>query len=143
MNEFHRCLVELDVKATIALWPVVNPGARAPRDADEALTVLHYARTQAESVAFTMRAYSHAWLSERGLPSGLPDHLKPRAERIYPRVAEAVGVSVKALSAAGAPLAKAIERAMSNAVEEAYADGRRDPAFVKARMEEARMRVMR
>jgi hypothetical protein len=40
------------------------------------------------------------------------------------------------------PLAKAIEKAMSDAVAEAYADGKRAPEFVRARMREARARVM-
>jgi hypothetical protein len=94
-------------------------------------------------VPFKLRAWSHHWLMDHGLPSGLPDHLRPKADQIHPRIVEAVGVSVKALSEASIPLAKAIERAMSDAVAEAYADGKRDPGFVKARMEEARYKVMR
>ncbi len=72
----------------------------------------------------------------------MPDELKPKAERIYPRIVEAVGVSVKAMGG-NIPLAKAIERAMSDAAAEAYADGNRNPAFIKQRMQEARERVMR
>jgi hypothetical protein len=143
MNEFRRCLEELDVKAVMALWETISPGQRRPKNENEALIVLHYARTQANSVRFGLRAYSHRWLCERALPSGLPDDIKPMAERIHPQIVEAVGVSVKAMSAAGVPLAKAIERAMSDAVAEAYADGNRDSSFVKARMDEARARVMR
>lgn len=133
----------MDVAAVRALWPVINPGGYGPKTDEDALTVLHYARTQANSLTFGMRAYSHKWLGERGLPSGLPDELRPRAERFYPQTVEAVGISVKSLSEAGKPLAAAIERAMADAVEDAYADGKRDTLFVKARMEEARVRMMR
>jgi hypothetical protein len=75
---------------------------------------------------------------ERGLPSGLPDHLKPKADRIYPRTVEAVGVAVLATSADGVTRARAIEKAMSDAVAECYADGERDPEIIKSRMAEAR-----
>jgi hypothetical protein len=143
VNEFNRCLVELDVAAIRRLWAATSPGAHQPQSDLEALIALHHARTQAESVPFNLRAYSHRWLCERDLPSGLPDELKPRAERVYPKIVEAVGVSVKAMSEASIPLAKAIERAMSDAVEEAYADGNRNSDFVKARMQEARARVLR
>lgn len=142
MNEFGRCLQDLDIQAAAELWPTIFPGSPLPNKGG-LLTFLHHARTQADSIPFKLRAYSHRWLTERDLPSGLPDMLKPKAERIYPRIAEAVGVSVKAMSAASIPLARAMELAMSGAVEEAYANGNRDPEFVKARMQEARARVMR
>lgn len=140
MNDFHRCLIELDVAGVRRLWARFET-EHQPTTANEALIALHHARTRAQSVPFNMRAYSHRWLCERDLPSGLPDELKPKAERVHSRIVEAVGVSVKAMSEANVPLAKAIERAMSDAVAEAYADGKRDPEFVKARMEEARARV--
>ena len=102
---------------------------------------MHFARTQARSIEFSRRAWSHAWLMERGLPSGLPDELRPRAERIYPRVVEAVGVSVRKLGNVQTDLTRAVERAMSDAVAECYADGERRPEIIKARMEEARLKV--
>jgi hypothetical protein len=134
MNTFLRCLVEMDVAAVRELWPVVAPGKPIASDY-EALTIIHYARTQSESVPHNMRTYSHRWLCERGLPSGLRDETV--------RTSEAVGISVKAMSEASVPLARAIEQAMTDAVAEAYADGRREPEFVKARMGEARARVMK
>ncbi len=137
MNEFRRCLIELDTAAIRKLW--ASTGQHQPKDDAETLIALHSARTQAQSVPVNMRTYSHRWLVERGLPSGLPDELKPKADQS--QIVEAVGVSVKAMSEANIPLAKAIERAMSDAVAEAYADGNRNPEFVKARMEEARARV--
>ncbi len=143
MNNFLRCLIDLDVGAIRKLWAQAFPGEHQPKSDSEALVSLHYARTQAQSVPFDRRAYSHRWLIERDLPSGLPDNLKPKAERVSPRIVEAVGVSVKAMSEASIPLAKAIERAMSDAAAEAYADGNRNPEFIKQRMNEARARVMR
>ncbi len=141
MNEFLRCLLYLDVAAVRKIWAAVSPGQHQPKDNNEALILLHYARTQTQSVPGNMRTYSHRWLVERGLPSGLPDEMKPNSDRA--EIVEAVGVSVKSLSVAGAQLAMAIERAMSDAVAEAYADGNRNTEFVKARMNEARERVMR
>ncbi len=143
MNGFLRCLIDLDVGAVRKLWAQAFAGEHQPKDDNEALIALHHARTQAQSVPFDRRAYSHRWLAERGLPSGLPDELKPKAERVSPRIVEAVGVSVKAMSEASIPLARAIERAMSDAVADAYADGNRNPDFIKQRMNEARARAMR
>ncbi len=136
--EFRRCLLDLDVIGICALWFEVSPHLPQPRNNEEALATLHFARTQAESIPKLKRCYSHSWLLERGLPSGLPDRLKAKADRLYPRKAEAVGIAVKSLSAGGDARARAIERAMSDAVEECYADGERDPGVIKARMAEAR-----
>jgi hypothetical protein len=124
------------------MWESIAPHLPQPRNDAEVLTSIHCARTYAQSIAFRLRAYSHAWLVERGLPSGLPDYLRPSAERMYPRVVDAVGIAV------GAPphrreLGLAVRHAMSDAVEDCYADGNKDPAFVKARMFEARLKVMR
>jgi hypothetical protein len=139
--EFRRCLIELDVVGICELWFHVAPGMPQPKNNGEALITLHLARTRAESVPDRLRCYSHAWLSERGLPSGLPDQLKPKAARLYPHKVEAVGVAVKALTAASIPLARATEKAMSDAVAECYADGITDTAVIKARMEAARRKL--
>jgi hypothetical protein len=141
--EFRRCLVECDVAGIRALWSHVSPNMPQPPDDAAALIAIHIARTQAESVPLKLRAYSHRWLLDNGYPSQLPDNLKPSAERIYPRIASAVGVCVKAGSEWRKPLAAAMQQAMSDAVAEAYADGRTEPEFVKARMGEARAKVLR
>jgi hypothetical protein len=73
----------------------------------------------------------------------LPDGLKPRAERMYPRIAEAVGISVTASHPLLKPVAASVERAMADAVEDAFAQGRREPEFLRARMQEAREREHR
>lgn len=138
---FRRCLVDLDVIGICDLWFHVSPHLPQPRNNDEALATLHYARTQAGSIPVRLRCYSHAWLSERGLPSGLPDWLKPKAARLYPHEVKAVGIAVKAMSAASVPMARAIERAMGNAVLECYADGITDADVIRSRMGEARRGV--
>jgi hypothetical protein len=139
---FRACLLDLDIEMARRCWADVAPGMPQPKNDFEVLVTLHHARTQAASVPLKLRAYSHCWLLDRGLPSALPDDMKPAAQRMYPREVQAVGVSVKAMSAASIPLAKAMERAMSDAVAECYADGRTSPDLIRARMEEARCRVL-
>jgi hypothetical protein len=139
---FRRCLIELDVIGLCGLWFQVAPGAPQPKNNDEALITLHYARTQAESIPDKLRCYSHAWLSERGMPSGLPGRLKPKAARLYPHKVEAVGVAVKARTAASEPIARAMEKAMSDAVAACYANGERDPEVIAARMAAARRHIL-
>lgn len=141
-DEFRRCLEQVDVAGIRALWAHVSPHLPQPQTDDEARVTIHHARTQAQSLPIKARAYSHAWLTERGLPSGLPDELKPAAERLYPRVADAVGISVNTKSELLRPIVEPVRGAMSDAVLEAYADGRTDPAFVRARMHEARTRTI-
>ena len=109
----------------------------------EVLATLHCARTQSIFIPVKKRAWSHRWLLDLDLPSGLPDELKPRAERLYPTVVHAVGISVSSTSGLLAPLAKAMEQAMSEAVAEAYANHQSEPEFITARMNEARDRVLK
>lgn len=135
---FRNLLSAGDVEGLRAFWRNASPHLPQPESREQAEIVMHRARTEAESLPIDKRAYSHRWLCDRGLPSGLPDNLKPRAERIYPRVVEAVGISVNARSEMLKPLAREVERAMADAVEEAYADGRTDAGFIKARMAEVK-----
>lgn len=139
-SDMRRCLRDFDVVGARHLWRIVCPYMPQPATDEEAVIILHHARTQAPFLRLKERAWSHSWLLERGYPSGLPDELKPRAERIYPRVVEAVGVSVNTKSALLRPVARGIQAAMLDAVAECYADRRTDPVFVKARMAEARER---
>ncbi|MGE8143054.1 hypothetical protein ACQKOE_13850 [Novosphingobium sp. NPDC080210] len=140
---FRNLLSAGDVEGLRAFWRNASPHLPQPESREQAEIVMHRARTEAESLPIDKRAYSHRWLCDRGLPSGLPDNLKPRAERIYPRVVEAVGISVNARSEMLKPLAREVERAMADAVEEAYADGRTDAGFIKARMAEVKDRTWR
>ncbi len=137
---YRECLADLDVRRARMLWKETMGHLPQPATDHDMLIILHIARTQAESSPFGQRAYSHRWLSERGHPSCLPDNLKPRAEQIHPVVVKAVGVSVESVSPEGRARAKAIEKAMSDAVAECYADGEERPEVIKSRMQEARKR---
>jgi hypothetical protein len=138
--EFRRCLETLDIAGVRTLWHRIAPHLPPPVSDRDCLIAVHHARTQANSIALKLRAYSHRWLLDHGMPSGLPDELKPTAERMYPRIVDGVGVAVRASTDYLRPVARAIQGAMTDAVMEAYADNKRDPVFVKQRMKEARER---
>jgi hypothetical protein len=138
-DAFRQCLIDLDTGLVRKLWPSTVGQADA-----EIMVSLHYSRTLAESVPFRLRAYSHAWLSERSLPSGLPDWLRPKAQRLYPCVVPGVGISVNFSSPEMQPVGWEIQGAMENAVLEVHADGKiGDSDLVKSRMAAARKRVFR
>jgi hypothetical protein len=140
-DEIRRCLIDLDIDGIVRVWGQVQPGFPVPSTRQEVLVTLHLARTAAITVPFRLRAYSHRWLTDNGYPSQLPDRLKPRAERIYPRTESAVGIAVKSKY----PVVKhAIQTAMQQAVLEAYADGHsNEPEIVRQRMLEARRKEQR
>jgi hypothetical protein len=143
-DHFRRALEECDIATIRKLWAHVAPGMPQPATDFEALAALHHARTQAASIALKQRAWSHRWLLDHDLPSGLPDPLKPRAERLYPQVVSAVGISVNVYrSKRVAERVGEIRQAMSDAVAGAYADHNTEPGFVKARMMEARNKVLK
>ncbi len=142
-DQFRQYLADGDVDGLVGLWAQANPGLPRPETREQAEIWMHYARTRAETIPLRPRAYSHAWLLERSLPSGLPDALKPSAQKLYPVIVEAVGVSVNFGSSLLKPAAAIVQRAMCDAVEEAYADGRREPAFVKRRMAIAKRRAFK
>ena len=130
-----------DVAGLCAFWREVLPNMPQPKSRADAEIVMHRARTEAESVSLRKRAYSHAWLCERELPSGLPDNLKPSAQRLYPVIKSGVGISINAKSEWLKPATAEIQRAMEDAVNDAYAEGRTDDDFVRARMKEAKDRA--
>lgn len=141
---FRDLLEAGDVRGLRRHWASAAPNMPQPKNAEEAEIIMHRARTEAESVSFRHRAYSHRWLEERGLPSGLPDRLRPSAEQVCPRVAKAVGISVNTRSEYLKPAMLEVRGAMEQAVLEADADGLiGDAAFVSARMSDARQRTMR
>lgn len=141
--ELKRCLEQCDIAAIRRLAKHIWPHLPQPKTDGEALMSIHHARTQARNINLRLRAYSHCWLVDRGLPSGLPDELKPKAERMYPRVVSAVGISIGGISEIGQMIAPIIQRSMSDAVLECYADNKMNPEFVKKRMQEARKNTMR
>jgi hypothetical protein len=138
-DEFARCLATCDVKGMRRLFRHVHPELPQPKTDHEALFAIHHARTQAGTFALRLRAYSHAWLRDHGYPSALPDELRPKAEQMYPRFVEGVGIACRGTSEIGRAVAPIIQTAMSDAVMDIYADNRSpDPVLVKARMMEAR-----
>lgn len=125
------------------VWAMACPHLPQP-DATQALTVLHIARTEAESVSLAKRQYSHRWLTERSLPSRLPDRLRPNAEQVCPKLARAVGIAFVCRNPATGLALPLIEKAMQDAVLEAASDNRlHDSEFVKQRMHEAQHRERR
>jgi hypothetical protein len=142
----RRVLAHGDHREFRRHWGDIFPhlADKGPRTDEEAEPQFHFARTLSGVVELKRRAWSHRWLLERGLPSGLPDRLRPSAEQMCPRIAPAVGIAVQATSPLIAPAVGLIRRAMENAVLDAAAEGRlEDSGFVKARMEEARTAKVR
>lgn len=142
---FRSLLETGDVDGLLSAWASWFPNMPRPANRGQAEIVMHHARTQTESLSLATRAYSHAWLVERDLPSGLPDRLKPSAERLYPRAAPTVGISLNARpTSIIAPALGEIRHAMELAVLDAEADGRLlDSAFVTKRMAEAKAKTTR
>jgi len=134
-----ECLDTADVSKAWEIW--ASEMAHLPQALTyaEAEQTLHYARTDCRSLRFWKRAYSHAWLTERGLPSGLPDDLRPLAHRLYPRVAEGVGIATYTRT----PKALEVRGAMEAAVMECFEDKKTSPDFIRARMFEVRDRILK
>ena len=139
--ELRRCLLACDVEGVRRLWQHAMPHLPQPESDAAALISIHYARTQMASLPLKPRAYSHRWLIDNGFPSGLPDDLKPKAERIYPRIVDGVGIAFLARNPAMVPVSTAIRDKTAEAVLDCYANGDRDPIIVKPRMLETRARA--
>lgn len=143
-SEFRALLEQGDVQGLRGLWEVAMPHLPQPKSYAEAEKVMHITRTQMETLPLRPRAYSHRWLTERNLPSYLPDELKPKAERMYPVVVEGVGIFIKPSSNEYLrPAQLEVQRSMEHAVADAYAEGRTDPEFVKRQMADAKDKTMR
>lgn len=125
--EMRRCLEEVDVAAMRRLSRHLFPHLPEQNSDMDVITSIHIARTQASWLAFKKRAYSHAWLTDRAMPSSLPDNLRPRAERLYPRVVEGVGIASRSAGSHD-ELKRMIGlgsvQAMSNVVNDYYATDR-------------------
>ena len=143
-TELRRYLEAGDVSGVRHLWQHEFPHLPQPQDDEEALVVLHMARTLSDSMTLKLKAYSHRWLLDHGFPSQLPDELKPLAERIYPKVVTAVGLSVNTESELLKPVMAEVQKAMEGAVLEAYGDGKEgDIPHIRKRMKEARERAVK
>src|SRR5678816_2989181 len=104
-----RALDEHDFKTARRLWAQINPNLPQPKNDHEAQIITHHACTQCPGCQFKSRAYSHAWLLERGLPSGLPDKLRPKAQRLYPVIADAIGIACGSTSSLMKPLVPIVQ----------------------------------
>lgn len=138
-DDFRQAIEALEVNALRRLWRKVSPHLPQPDDTG-ALVAAHMARTAANSVPLKKRAYSHQWLCDRGLPSQMPDRLRPSAERLYPVVQQVVGISVNSKYEI---VRSSIRGRMEDAVNDCYANGDTNPTIVKAQMMEARKREQR
>lgn len=142
--ELRNLLEAGDVEGCRAFWARVCPAMPQPESRGAAEITMHYARTTAATVQFDKRAWSHRWLSERELPSGLPDHLRPSAEQLCPVRKVGVGISVNFRSDFMKGAESIVRGKMEEAVLDADAHGRiEDAAFVSARMTEAKSRALR
>ena len=138
---FRTALYDGDARRTRHLWAQVSPDMPQPESDAEAEVIMHQARTAADSVPMQKRIYSHAFLDERGLPSHLPDGMKPPRDRHGPPVifsAALIAVGSLSRSADRREEAKAMERAMADAVGDMIVSGITDKTRIAKRMWEAR-----
>ncbi len=143
-GEMRRCLEEVDITAARRLWAKLAPNCPQPESDGEVLATIHYARTRTVTLPKRARFYSHRWLEDHNLPSGLPDAMRPPAERMYPRSESAVGISYNARSSLLKSVTDHVRSAMEYAVLDAYADGNQDDhSFIRLRMNEARLRTLK
>lgn len=153
---FREYLATSDLNGLRSLWAHVAPHLPQPNGDYEVQVMMHMARTQSESIALNLRVYSHQWLLANGLPSQLPDRFKPVADRAHNGFALGVGIAMvtddpaqiadpqlRAEVEQKRKIAKMVQRAMGDAVEEAFAEGRKDTPFLRQRMGDARERVLR
>lgn len=128
--EMRNALEDDDVALATKLLRHALPQGEA-MTVKQARVAFHYARTLTEGVSYKRRLYSHAWLLERGLPSGLPT---------TGETAEAVLVAVRSEDPARREV---MIQAGSNAVLEAIADGVKDPLVIRSRILEMQKKAVR
>lgn len=133
-----------DVAGLRKLWAHMAPHLPQPKSDYEVQVMMHSARTQSVSLAFKARAYSHQWLLANGLPSGLPNALRPRAEQADLKFAFGVGIAIKVASSdpAKKALAHSIQTAMGRAIEGAFAERRVETGYLREVMGAARDRTI-
>jgi hypothetical protein len=122
-GEFRQALIEGNDDTLHRIWCEVFPGMPRPTKRDEIVATMHVARTAAECVPEIGRFYSHRWLEERGLPSHLPVHLRPKCDQHYANVVEAVGFSYNTDREWLKPAKTLIMTAVSNVIEDCAANG--------------------
>jgi len=134
--EFRQLLEDGDAGGLWRAWGRVAPHLPQPKSLEDAEITMHMARTATRSIPVSAQLYSHRWLTERGLPSQLPGDM-------LPKIVEAVGIAVSFKSSILAPAAAELQKSMSDAVEDCYANSETAVPFVRARMGEARDRTLK
>lgn len=143
VGAFRRALENGDVTECRKLWHLFHPYLPQAESYEMAEIDLHIARTAAKSVSLHKRLYSHEFLFERGLPSQLPDELRPKMQRRGKSVIfRAVGVAVGSVGAFKED-AKELERVMGEAGGEMLSRGITDPVRISAYMWEKREDFMK
>lgn len=133
-----------DVEGCRAYTRKHAPHQPQPETREDAEIVFHHTRTIVSGLTLGARAYSHAWLRERSLPSGLPDELKPAAERLHPVIVEGVLISVLNANNDMARMAKPlVEADIAEAVADAYARGKTETGYIRGLMADTKARSMR
>jgi hypothetical protein len=141
-EEFHAALEAGDALLLQKMWKEFMPHLPQPNAAGAEVS-MHMARTSTETISLKARAYSHRWLLERSYPSQLPDRLKPSAERLYPRIVEAVGLSVNSKNEYFKPAMDEVRKSMELVVEDCYANGDTAPEIVRPQMMDAYHKTMK
>lgn len=140
MSEIRCILEDGNVDAFLVANQILFPeGLELSRN--EAEITMHLARTGSNQIDKQHRLYSHRWLIDRGLPSQLPQSMRKIVAES--KIVEAVGVAVMTQNPDLEPAAKAIERAMADAVEDCYANGDIRLELIQARIEVARQEATR
>ena len=132
----HEALADMDVGRCMDLWRAAFPNMPCPETIAEAEIAMHMARTATESLPKRARVWSFQWLEERGLPSHLPDEMKPDR----PEIATGVGIAVRSLSHDPDRVARAsaLQEKLAGAVEDAFLSGVRDAPRLKSMMNKIR-----
>jgi len=141
-DHMDRCLEDCDVPVFRKIWAHNFSHLPAPTTDMDCLISIHIARTQTKRLKKSLRFYSHRWLTDQGLPSQLPDNLKPAAEQERPRAVQAVGISLNTTNEILKPVINIIRGSMEDAVMECAAEGELgDTKLVSDRMLEARIKT--
>ena len=131
-TDVRRILEQMDVGSAHKNWAQLFPGLPPPKNYAETRAALHVARTKAESCRLADRLYSHHWLTERDLPSKLPEKFRPWWDGT--KIVSGVGVVVRASNERFKDRATAIREAMEQAILEMYDAGIEDPIKVSEHM---------
>lgn len=136
--QFRRALADRDIPALMHLSSLFMPVGQQPRDEAEATVFMHVARVTSDWLDVEARSYSHFWLIDHGLPSLLPPHLLPKAERYRPEIAASVGIACGTGKAWLKPALPLIRGAMVKAVEDNAELVETDPDLLRDKIQFAR-----